>query len=298
MRPLRVIGEVGASSSRWAVVRHDGAELFQHKGEALPGFNPLNGDPVLFAEGLRNHLLERAPDALEAPEVLVYGAGCGSPERRVRMASTIAGVWPQAAVHVDTDLMGAARGLLGRGQGLVLILGTGMNAGHYDGHQLYRPMPSLGWILGDEGSGADIGRTLLQDAFYRRMPVDIGEQLFGPEGPDLDVILAEVHRSPFPARALAARTAGLVPLLDEPYVRDLLRSRFHALAELLVTFFSLEQRSEVSATGSVAWGFREILSECLLDRGMTLTGVEHDPLPGLVRYHGPVPEPGRGPSAS
>ena len=110
MRPLRVIGEVGASSSRWAVVRHDGAELFPHKGEALPGFNPLNGDPDLFAEGLRSSLLERAPDALEAPEVLVYGAGCGSPERRVRMASTIAGVWPQAAVHVDTDLMGAARG--------------------------------------------------------------------------------------------------------------------------------------------------------------------------------------------
>jgi N-acetylglucosamine kinase-like BadF-type ATPase len=280
------------------LVRPGGTELFPHKGEALPGFNPLNGDAVLFAEGLKSYLQERAPDALEVPEVLVYGAGCGSPDRKARMALTIAGVWPRAAVHVDTDLMGAARGLLGRGQGLVLILGTGMNAGHFDGHQLYRPLPSLGWILGDEGSGADIGRNLLQDAFYRRMPVDILEQLFGPDGPDLDAVLAEVHRSPFPARALAARTAGLSPLLEEPYVRDLLRSRFHALAELLVTFFSPEQRSEVSATGSVAWGFREILSECLLDRGMTLTAVERDPLPGLVRFHGPAPELGRGSSAS
>jgi N-acetylglucosamine kinase-like BadF-type ATPase len=279
-------------------VRPDGAELFPHKGEALPGFNPLNGDAVLFADGLRSYLHDKAPDALGASEVVVYGAGCGSSDRKARMASTLAGVWSHATVHVDTDLMGAARGLLGRHAGLVLILGTGMNAGHYDGLQLYRPMPSLGWILGDEGSGADIGRTLLQDAFYRRMPVDILEQLFGPEGPDLDVVLAEVHRSPFPARALAARTVGLVPLLDEPYVRDLLRSRFHAMAELLVTFFTPEQRSEVSATGSVAWGFREILSECLLDRGMTLTVVERDPLPGLVRFHGPAPGPDRGPSAS
>lgn len=296
MRPLRVIGEVGASSSRWAVVRSDGADLFPHKGEALPGFNPLNGDAVLFADGLRGYLQARVPEALDASEVVVYGAGCGSSDRKARMASTLAGVWSQAAVHVDTDLMGAARGLLGRKAGLVLILGTGMNAGHYDGHQLYRPLPSLGWILGDEGSGADIGRTLLQDAFYRRMPATILEQLFGPNGPDLDTVLAEVHRSPFPARALAARTAGLAPLQDDPYVRDLLRSRFHALAELLVTFFPTEQRSEVSATGSVAWGFREILSECLLDRGMTLTVVERDPLPGLVRFHGPAPELGRGPS--
>jgi hypothetical protein len=68
-------------------------------------------------------------------------------------------------------------------------------------------------------------------------------------------------------------------------VRDLILSRFHAMAELLVNFFPPEQREEVRATGSVAWGFKELLAECLLDRGMTLTVVERDPLPGLVEYH-------------
>jgi hypothetical protein len=76
-----------------------------------------------------------------------------------------------------------------------------------------------------------------------------------------------------------------VPLLHEPYVRELLLSRFHAFAELLVSFFPVEQRREVYATGSVAWGFRELLGECLLDRGMTLIALERDPLPGLVRFH-------------
>ncbi|MFN6115700.1 MAG: hypothetical protein ACK46G_00500 [Flavobacteriales bacterium] len=289
MRPLQVIGEVGGSSSRWAVVHGlEQVELFPVKGDTLPGFNPLNGDAALFAEGLTAYLMERSPGAFHASEVVIYGAGCGSADRKARMDAAIAGIWPQARVIVETDLLGAARGMLGNGQGLVLILGTGMNAGHYDGRQLYRPMPSLGWVLGDEGSGADIGRTMLQDAFYRRMPPAISETLFGADGPDLDQVLQEVHRSPFPARALAARTASLAPLLHEPYVIDLLRSRFHAMAELLVTFFTPDQRASVAATGSVAWGFRELLAECLLDRGMTLTAVERDPLPGLVRYHRPA----------
>src|SRR5690606_20564764 len=106
-------------------------------------------------------------------------------------------LWPSARIVVDSDLVGAARGLCGTTPGLVLILGTGMNAGWYDGAALHQPMPSLGWILGDEGSGADIGRTLLRDAFYKRMPADVSQALFGDAGPDLDEVLREVHRSPF-----------------------------------------------------------------------------------------------------
>jgi N-acetylglucosamine kinase-like BadF-type ATPase len=163
-----------------------------------------------------------------------------------------------------------------------------MNAGFYDGQHLFRPMPSLGWILGDEGSGADIGRALLNDAFYRRMPEVVLHALFGAEGPDLEQVLEEVYRLPFPARAMASRTARLAPLLEQPYVRDLIVSRFHAMAEVVTAFFPAHQRMDVHATGSVAWGFRELLGEVLLDRGMTLMAAERDPLPGLVRFHQPV----------
>jgi N-acetylglucosamine kinase-like BadF-type ATPase len=289
MRPGSVIGEVGASSSRWALLGADGAfELFPVKGESLPGFNPLNGNADLFVKGFRDHFERHAPLVLQAKEVLVYGAGCGSPGRKETMAQVLHSVWPQASVAVETDLLGAAHGLLGDGQGLVLILGTGMNAGHFDGRQLHRPMPSLGWVLGDEGSGADIGRTLLQDAFYRRMPTDLSEAMFGASGPDLERVVNDVYRSPFPARALAAYTILLVPHMGSTYVQELVRSRFHAMAELLVTFFTAEQRATVVAIGSVAFGFREMLADCLLDRGMTLTVVERDPLPGLVLYHRPA----------
>lgn len=284
--PGTVIGEIGGSSSRWAFIATDGTEqIFPRKGESLPGFNPLNGDAAVFVNALSAYVDERCPDMLQADRVEIYGAGCGAPERRARMVDTLQALWPVATIDVDTDLMGAAKGLLDAAPGLVLILGTGMNAGHFDGTRLYRPMPSLGFILGDEGSGADIGRALLQDAFYQRMPAHVKEALFGAEGPDLAAVLEEVHRSPFPAKALAARTALLAPLREEPYVRELVRSRFLELAELLHAFFTPEQRAEVVAAGSVAYGFKEWLAECLLDHGMTLTAVERDPLPGLVRHH-------------
>ena len=281
-----VVAEIGGSSSRWALLGADGNDtMFPERGEAIAGFNPLNGDRDLFTASIRSYFRSGSPDVLDASQVMVYGAGCGSDRRKEDMRAAIRTIWAGASIEVETDLVGTARGLCGSDTGLVLILGTGMNVGWYDGARLFHPMPSLGYVLGDEGSGADIGRTLLQDAFYRRMPEHVRSQLFGPDGPVVEAVLDEVYRAPFPAKTLAARTASLSELLHDPYVRDLVQSRFHALVETLLPFFPSEQRGRVFATGSVAYGFRELLAGCLADRGMDLTVVEKDPLPGLVAWH-------------
>ena len=286
MAGITVIGEIGGTSSRWAFMEPDrSVRVFPNKGEVLSGFNPLNGDADHFVASVSAYFKTNFPGYVDHGNVQVYGAGCGSPERTQRMSEALSRIWPTAEIAVDTDILGAAKGLCGSDPGLVLILGTGMSAGYWDGTNLFRPMPSLGFIIGDEGSGADIGRTILQDAFYKRMPFHLIEALFGEDGPDLSLILESIHRSAFPARALASYTAKLSVHREERYVRELILSRFHAMAELLVLFFSPEQRANVAATGSVSFGFKELLAECLLDRGMTLTSVEPDPLPGLVRFH-------------
>jgi glucosamine kinase len=281
-----LIGEVGGSSSRWAYLSPDGTTvLLPLKGERIPGFNPVSGDAEAFMTAVEAQLQAACPDAMRCGQLVVYGAGCGSPDRRLRMESALRTRFVGMPIDVRSDLLGAALGLNGADRGLVLILGTGMNAGHFDGTHLQQPLPSLGYVLGDEGSGADIGRCLLQDAFYGRIPEVTHAALFGEDGPHLAEVIEQVYRSPFPSRALAAYTALVLPHREHAYVHDLVTSRFHALAELLVTFFAPEQRAEVRATGSVAWGFRDWLSECLLDRGMTLVAAEQDPLPGLVAHH-------------
>lgn len=283
---VQVIGEIGGSSSRWAVSAPDGSvSIWPAKGERWLGFNPVSGDGVGFAEAMSDRLCDVCPHALDASVVTIYGAGCGSEDRQNRMTAALRGIWPDASIQVGSDILGAALGLCGSSPGLVLILGTGMNAGYYDGARLHQPMPSLGYLLGDEASGADIGRHLLQDVYYQRIPEATRERILGEDVPPLPSVLARIHQAAHPARELASFTALLAPHLDDPYVRDLIQGRFHALAELLVRFFDPDQRANVYATGSVAHGFRELLTETLLDRGMTLSVVEPDPLLGLVRYH-------------
>lgn len=281
-----LIAEIGGSSSRWALLDGSGAvSVLPLPGEAMPGFNPLSGDAALFAQGVRTHLQQRLPIGLGATRIAVYGAGCGTPDRAAAMEGAIRQVWPAAAIGVRSDLEGAALGLCGDAPGLVIILGTGSNAGWYDGQALHLGYPSLGYIIGDEGSGADIGRALLQDAFYRRMPEEARLALFGAHGPDLSVVLNAVYRSAFPSRALAAYAGLLAPIAESAYARELVASRFHAFLEALKPFFTLEQRAQVFATGSIAFAWRELLANCLLDHGMELVKAERDPLNGLVRWH-------------
>lgn len=283
-----LIAEVGGSSSRWAFVDGDAdPAILPLAGEKMPGFNPLSGDAAAFAQGLKHYLDQRLPSAFTANRFVVYGAGCGSIERAAAMESAIRQLWPAAIIEVHTDLLGAARGLWQRDSGLALVLGTGSSVGWYDGERLHQAMPSLGYVLGDEGSGADIGRVLLQDAFYRRMPEDARLALFGAEGPVLSEVVQDVYRSPFPSRALAAYAGRLAGMTDMPYVRELITARFQALIEAFKPFHGPEERSFVRATGSIAWGFREILAGCLFDHGMELVAAERDPLMGLVRWHLP-----------
>ncbi len=279
-----LIGEIGGSSSRWAWLKGGEDLVFPNGGAHLPGFNPLSGDAIAFQDGLRQFFIQEAPAIFKVDDMRIYAAGCGTLQRCERMHEVLQEVWPHARIEVDTDIMGAAIGLCGEQPGLVLILGTGMNAGYFNGSKLHRPMPSLGYILGDEGSGADIGRTLLQDAFYRRMPPEVAEVLFGIDGPSQPQIMEEIYRSAAPAMKLASRTSLLASISDHPYVRNLVIGRFHELAQILVTFFDPEQRAHVYATGSVAFGFKELLSECLLEYGMELKMVTKDPLMGLIAH--------------
>ncbi|MEO8733953.1 MAG: hypothetical protein ABI373_06455, partial [Flavobacteriales bacterium] len=242
-----LIADIGGTSSRWASLDTSGAAELPC---VLPGFNPAVGDPSALRAALGAHgPITAGASAVE--ELVVYGAGCGTEERKTLMREALQPFWPAARITVGSDLLGAARGLYGRHAGLVLILGTGMNAGYYDGQQLRTPMPSLGYVLGDECSGADIGKQLLRDRFYQRIPERIEKLLF-PEAIELSEVVRAIYREPAPQSWLASFTARLADHLDEPYVAALIGARAVALAEVLENFFTPEEYRETRALGSVA----------------------------------------------
>lgn len=202
------------------------------------------------------------------------------------MLDLLSDIWPAERITVESDLLGAARGMLQQKPGAILILGTGMNAGIYDGRQLTATFPSLGPLLGDEGSGADIGRHLWRDAIHGNMPANVARHLFGPQGPDREQLLREVYRGPAPGRFLAAPVAALHGVLEADYTRRLIDARFAELASLLAERFIGQAATEWHAVGSVAWGFRPMLADAMAARGLRLIAVARDPLRGLARYHG------------
>lgn len=275
-----LIGDIGGTRSRWALLSRPDVTA---GAIDLPGFNPVTGDPSALMAALRQ--ADLGIEAKHGPlEIIAYGAGCGAKARADQLRTALAEVWPHAHIQVETDLLGAARGLYGNDAGLILILGTGMNAGYYDGRFLHLPMPSLGYILGDEGSGADIGKHLLRDALYGVLPEPLKARLF-PNGLALPDVLGSTYRSPVPQAYLASFTALLADHIEDPYVHDLVTARFFSLTRILARCFSARELQQVRASGSVAWGLRQLLTEVLEQRRMYLTAVERDPLPRLVAYH-------------
>ncbi|MBK8340509.1 MAG: hypothetical protein IPK99_11185 [Flavobacteriales bacterium] len=272
-----LLADIGGSSSRWAVLSEDATTILTAAGN-WPGFNPATGNGDDLVRMIDVH--RSAFAGLE--QAHLYAAGCGTPERAALLQGVLQPVLPGLRIEVQSDLLASARALWGQEAGAAMILGTGMNAGLYDGRSLTRTVPSLGYLLGDEGSGADLGRCLFRDALQDRMPLKVRATVFGVEGPDLANTIRTIYRSASPAKSMAEPVARLAMHLDHPYVQRLLADRFALLAvELKRTLGS----AEVRATGAVAFGFRKELASALAGEGLQLTQVERDPLEGLVRYY-------------
>lgn len=276
-----LVADIGGTTSRWA--------LLDHMGEpggvwSLPGFNAAVGEPAVFQQALKEQFSGRS-EVLAVKQLHVYAAGCGSAQRQERMASVLRPIWPLASMDVQSDLMGAARGLYGEEAGCILILGTGMNVGRYDGRQVHTPLPSLGYILGDEGSGAHIGKALLRAALLGQLRPDLMAVVF-PDGITMDEVSAHVYRGGA-AQAWLASLAGRVAAVPEnAQARELLSGCFIELAALMSMFFSAEELMEIKACGSIAAGFQHWLKPALASRSIYLSDVRSSPLPGLLSYHG------------
>lgn len=173
---------------------------------------------------------------------------------------------------------------MGSKSGLVLILGTGMNAGWFHHGRLHTPMPSLGWMIGDEGSGADIGKHLLHDAMHGLVPRELIRRLFGSTRIDRSRMTAMLN-----AERPNAELAGLAWRLGQcdrtTYTNDLLAARFSAMSGLLGKYFAQRKAHDVHAVGGIARAFRKDLERALKVQGFHLAGADADPMDGLIAWH-------------
>ena len=191
---------------------------------------------------------------------------------------------PEGKVEVNTDMLAAARGLCGHEPGIACIMGTGSNSCYYDGEHIKANVSPLGFILGDEGSGAYLGKLLVGDILKNQMTPELKDKFLKQFDLEPGDIIDRVYRKPFPNRFLASLSPFLAQNLHDPCVHTLVLNSFKAFLKRNVMQYDYEH-SKVHFIGSVAFHYKEVLAEATQEMGIQLGTILKSPMEGLIRYH-------------
>ncbi|MBQ0095497.1 MAG: ATPase [Bacteroidetes bacterium] len=250
------------------------------------GINPCHQSEVEIRSIIDSELVTKATgtDFGTITEVHYYGAGCATAEICSQMAGILAAFFPNAAISVESDMLGAARALCGNSEGVACVLGTGSNSCLYNGREIVDQVPSLGYILGDEGSSAALGRRLISDCLKRQLPESVCREFLSKYGLDKDTIIENVYRKPMANRYIA----GFAPFL---YEKRSISEVHKIIIQCFSEFFTRNVINyhrpwlPVHFVGSLADNFAAELAETADSLGMTIGKIVASPLEGLVQYH-------------
>ncbi|MCU0386129.1 MAG: N-acetylglucosamine kinase [Flavihumibacter sp.] len=217
--------------------------------------------------------------------IFYYGTGCKNPANRKSVQKAIQRVFPEQPVEVNHDLMGAARAVCQRGKGIACILGTGSNSCYYDGKKIVKNSPGLGYVLGDEGSGAYLGKKVIQYYLYKTFDEELAyrfEDKFNMK--DVD-ILDRVYKHPLPNRFLASFTLFLAENRGHYMIENIIEDGLNDFFFQHVIKYKESWNYPIHFVGGVAFGFRDVVSDLCSSYELELGKILQHPIEGLIQYH-------------
>lgn len=275
-----LIADAGSTKVDWALISTYGEVIGRCKTEGINALLAEEEDVKACLDQVKQML-----PAADVAEVYYYGAGCASERVCARMTQLLAEAWPAAQVDVESDLLAAARALFGTKPGVACILGTGSNSCLYNGCEIENNVPSLGYILGDEGSGAALGKRLISDAFKRQLPEKVREEFLSEFGMTLSDILDRVYRTPAPNKFLASIVPFIKRNIWNPYLYSLVREEFTAFIKRNVAMYAGSHFLPVGFIGSIAVHFEDVLRDAASAQGFKVDTIMSSPLEGLIAFH-------------
>ncbi|MBQ8099846.1 MAG: ATPase [Paludibacteraceae bacterium] len=276
-----LIADSGSTKTHWCLMAFNG----QTSDFFTDGLNPFFQTSEAIRNSISNQLLPQMGHLMWAgtiTHVFFYGAGC-TPEKTKFVENALSACFRQARVQVESDMVGAARALLGRKPGVACILGTGSNSCQYDGTQFTKNVPALGFILGDEGSGAVLGKRLVADVLKNQLGEELKEKFLTQYGTSQADIIENVYRKPFPNRYLARFSKFAAENIDNPMIYALVYDHFNQF--VLRNLKQYPADLPVGFVGSVAYYYQDVLRKVLQDNGIILADIMQDPMEGLKIYH-------------
>jgi N-acetylglucosamine kinase-like BadF-type ATPase len=275
-----VIADSGASKTDWRIILPtEGISSF-----STIGLNPYFTSEDKFYSELKNSFpKELSP--LQVRQVFFYGAGCSSAEMANVAAIGLASFFPSAQIDVQSDVLAAARSVFGVTKGIVVILGTGTNVGFFDGQRVLNYSPSLGYVLGDEGSGAFLGKQLLKMYLYDELPTDLVRSFKTKYDGSLSTILRSVYTNPFPGKYLADFVPFIYEYKGHEAIDGIVTGAFEEMFEKHIQRIPNFFNFPIGVVGSVGTLFIEKLTRIVTERGGTIKKAIQYPIEELVRFH-------------
>jgi N-acetylglucosamine kinase-like BadF-type ATPase len=248
------------------------------------GFNPFFHTTREMVDVLKDHA-EMQEIADEVHHVKYFGAGCSSEKRKSIVHTAMQLTFRNADILVEHDMLGAALATCQGQPGIACILGTGSNAAYYDGEKLQDDVHALGYILGDEGSGSYLGKKLLADFLYEKLPLQMNTKLQQEYDLDKEVIFENVYHKPHPNVYLASFARFLSDNKDNYYIRRLVKQGLLEFLDIHVCRFDNYREVPVHFVGSIAYFFEDILRENCERRQIQMGKLMKQPVEGLVDYY-------------
>ena len=287
-----LIADSGSTKTDWCL-RKDSEDLLNFTTQ---GINPFHQSLQAITDILNKEVLpslagsgkvppetgNTSPSAEEVKEVFFYGAGCTAEKGEI-VKESLQQTFPQATtLEVASDMLGAARALCGNRPGIVCILGTGSNSCYYNGRQITHNVSPLGYILGDEGSGAVLGKRLVGDCLKKQLPEELCNKFLAHYQLTLPEIIDRVYRQPMANRFLAEFSRFLYENRREESIHQLLIDCFSDFIRRNVLQYP---DSELFFIGSIAYYFAEELKETAALHHLRIASIVQRPMEGLVAYH-------------
>ncbi len=277
-----LIADSGSTKTAWRLVRPNQPTI----AIATDGLNPYFQDESQLQQTIQAQLLPNLPPLKTPVSVYFYGTGCTGPDSNGRVSRAIEATLPDiATIDVASDMLGAARATAGRQPGIVCILGTGSNACFFDGQQITTPSYSLGFWLGDEGSGGNLGKRLVTAFLHNKLPADLHTAFATQYRLDRLTVLDHAYNRPYPNRYFASFTPFLSANRQVEFVRELVRSSFADFLQLYVHRLPQHDQYPIHFVGSVAYHFADWLQELVAQKHAQSSYFLQAPIDGLVAFH-------------
>jgi glucosamine kinase len=280
---MLLIADSGSTKTDWALTNPEkGIQNIYH----TIGFNPYFIDTEAIYYSLSENLVKNL-DANIVTSIFFYGAGCSTEEKKNIIRTALARTFPNAKqLFVGHDLLGSARALLGFEKGFAAIIGTGANTCIYDGNDCIINIDSLGYLLGDEGSGSYIGKKIVRDFMRKRLEPELQQRFkerFSIESNEQ--IFKTLYTTQFPNRYLASFCSFADEYVTHPYIKNKVRDSFRDFFKNLVSKYPDYKSYSFNCVGSVGFVFKDILEEVAVSYDMKVGKIIQSPLNDLVQYH-------------